>query len=285
MRYMDITKKLCCLLLTCVLLIQQSSAQQSFSSGNKWGLKNAKGQVIVKPFYDAIYFPFSEGLVAVSLKGKQGYMNTAGVVTIPLKYTEAQSFSQGLAPVNIDADYENDIPGKWGFIDRTGKTAIPFVYDYALRFSQNMAPVRKGEKWGYINRKNEVMIPFDFDDAQYFSSGLAPVLLPPAEGSLTGEWVYINAQGKITIRNGYDEAKPFSEGFAIVVKNDNWGMIDSTGKEVLSMKYTYIEDMMDGIAYAFDGMNDYEVLRSGRVKKITEADADKLKQRKNKKKL
>ncbi|WP_176113030.1 WG repeat-containing protein [Sediminibacterium ginsengisoli] len=261
--------------------MQQPAAQQTFSVGNKWGLKNAGGKVIVKPFYDAIYFPFSEGLVAVSLNRKQGYMNKAGVVTIPLKYTEAQGFSQGLAPVNIDADYENDIPGKWGFIDRTGKTVIPFVYDYALGFSENLAAVRLGEKWGYINRKNEIMIPFGFDDAQHFSCGLAPVLLPPAEGSLAGEWVYINTQGKTMIRNGYDEAKPFREGVAIVVKNDNWGLIDSTGKEILPLKYTYIEDMMNGIAYAFDGMNDYLVSRSGLVKKITEPEAEKRKQRKS----
>jgi len=42
-------------------------------------------------------------------------------VIIPLKYDDAEDFSEGFAKVKKD--------GKWGVIDKKGNTVIKFIYD------------------------------------------------------------------------------------------------------------------------------------------------------------
>ena len=66
---------------------------------------------------------------------------------IPIKYDDADSFSEGLATVKL-----ND---KYGFIDKTGKEVIPIKYDYAEGFSEGLAQVKLNNKWFYINQKGE----------------------------------------------------------------------------------------------------------------------------------
>jgi|GEM_PF-1600056 len=148
------------LFLACSLFSIFANAQsRPFKNlAGKWGLKNAAGQVIMQPRYDSItyfsegyaavklnnqwgfinqygvetvrpaYFsvqPFSEGL-AVVFNGRMGYINTAGSVVIPLRYTVALSFSNGKARV-YDAN-------GWNYIDKTGKvvsTASPQRTDVA----------------------------------------------------------------------------------------------------------------------------------------------------------
>ncbi len=72
-------------------------------SGTKMGVANMKGQVIVKPKYDAI-FPYYEGLAAVAV---------------------------GCKTVRPQDDPEHDyvVGGKWGFIDKQGRVVVPLEYD------------------------------------------------------------------------------------------------------------------------------------------------------------
>lgn len=72
-------------------------------SGTKMGVANMKGQVIVKPKYDAI-FPYYEGLAAVA---------------VGCKTVRPQD----------DPEHEYVVGGKWGFIDKQGNEVIPLEYD------------------------------------------------------------------------------------------------------------------------------------------------------------
>ena len=67
-------------------------------------------EIISKKYDDA--GSFSEGLAAVEINGKWGFIDHTGKEIIPLKYDDAGSFSEGLAPVKLD--------GKWGQIDKNG---------------------------------------------------------------------------------------------------------------------------------------------------------------------
>ena len=44
----------------------------------KWGFIDETGQIVIEPVYEGVA-PFSEGLAAVRLDGKFGYINKAGV--------------------------------------------------------------------------------------------------------------------------------------------------------------------------------------------------------------
>lgn len=103
-------------------------------SGTKMGVANMKGQVIVKPKYDAI-FPYHEGLAAVSV----------GCKTVR---------------PGDDPEHEYVVGGKWGFIDKQGHEIIPLKYDSIAnhrRFKNGKALVLKDEKFFQIDYKGRTL--------------------------------------------------------------------------------------------------------------------------------
>lgn len=98
---------------------------------------------------------FSEGLAAVELNGKYGFVDKSGNVVIPLKYDLAWWFSEGLASVRLN--------GKWGFVNKTGVEVVPLIYDWAKQFSEGLAIVALNNKYGFVNNNGYVAIPLIYD--------------------------------------------------------------------------------------------------------------------------
>ena len=106
-----------------------------------------------------------------------------GAVVIPAKYNFADSFSEGLARV--------ELYGKWSYIDKSGKEVIQLKYDDAFNFSEGLAAVELNGKYGYIDKSGKVIIHLKYDFADFFSNGQASAIL-------NGEWGYIDKQGNFT---------------------------------------------------------------------------------------
>ena len=93
-------------------------------SGQKMGVANMEGKVIVNPKYDAI-FPYHDGLAAVAVGSKT------------------------VRPAD-DPEHEYTVGGKWGFIDKQGNEVIPLEYDSIAnyrRFVNGKALGLKHGKW------------------------------------------------------------------------------------------------------------------------------------------
>lgn len=90
----------------------------------KWKLVDASGKMVTQTIYDGMgnYGQFSEGLAAVTINKKSGYIDTTGKIIIPLKYAECNKFSFGTATVWM-GDF-------CGLIDKKGKLLIPIKYSY-----------------------------------------------------------------------------------------------------------------------------------------------------------
>jgi len=83
--------------------------------GDKWGFINEDGQVVIAPIYDDAS-NFFDGLAVVKIGSKWGYIDKTGQVVIPLKYDYAEPFNNGIAKVGVlsyykPADIESTIPG------------------------------------------------------------------------------------------------------------------------------------------------------------------------------
>ncbi len=124
---------------------------------------------------------FSEGLAAVELNEKWGFINEQRELVLPAIYTHAMFFEEGLASVELD--------DKWGFINKQGELVIPAIYTYVYYFSEGLTAVKLNEKLGYINKQGELVVPAIYTDADYFQDGLAKV-------ELNGEKFYINKKGE-----------------------------------------------------------------------------------------
>ena len=92
---------------------------------------------------------FSEGLAAIKMGGKWGFIDKTGKVVIPPQFDIVLCFSEGLAPIGMG--------GKWGFIDQTGKIVIPPQFDAVRWFSEGLAAIEMGGKWGFIDKKGRTI--------------------------------------------------------------------------------------------------------------------------------
>ncbi len=152
--------------------------------GDRYGYRDAAGQVGIEPkFLSADNFS-AKGLAAVVDESGWAYINPRGEVVVrPFVFDNGPDpFSDGLAR------FEQD--GRFGFFDETGTRVIEPRFDFARPFSEGLAAVcsgcvRKsdgehwfvsGGKWGYIGKSGDIAIELVFDVARPFEGGRAEVV-------------------------------------------------------------------------------------------------------------
>lgn len=97
---------------------------------------------------------FSEGLAAVKLNGRWGYIDHTGQTVITPQFVYAGKFKEGLAPVAIKKARKR----AYGYIDAKGNMVIPPQFEMALEFRNGLAQVGSiksngdFDKRGYIDK-------------------------------------------------------------------------------------------------------------------------------------
>jgi WG containing repeat len=166
--------------------------------GRKRGDKN--GKLVIEPKYRSAD-RFSEGLAAVRIGEKVGYIDRNGEIAITPQFARAAGFSEGLALVYIG--------NKYGYIDKSGKLVIEPRFDEAGSFSDGLAMVSIGNETGYIDHTGSLIIKLQFEylgGADDFSEGLAVITLL-GDKLINGRRmpyknVYVDKSGKLTDPQG-----------------------------------------------------------------------------------
>ena len=191
---------------------------------------------MISPQFDEAH-PFSEGLAAVVIGAKLGFIDKAGKLVItpqfePYRHELGSAiFSDGLAAVSIGENC--------GFIDKSGSFVINPQFKACLPFYDSLAPVQVADKWAFIDRSGKHVITPQFDRAFPFTAGLALV----KSGTKYG---YIDKGGQYKINPQFDTATPFSDmGIAGVRVGDRWGGIDTSGKFVINPQFN--GNSLDGV--------------------------------------
>ena len=205
--------------------------------------KYKTGDVVIPFKYDFAY-AFSEGLAAVKLKGKWGFIDKSGKVVVPIKYDGVIDFSEGFARVGLSDKW--GVVNKWGIVNKSGKEIVPLKYNYVWDFNEGLASVILMDKDGYIksgfvNKSGKVVVPLKYDKGKDFSEGLAAV-------ELKGKWGFIDKSGKVVVPLKYDWASRFNGGLAKVELNGKSRVINKSGKVVMSLKHVVDEDFSEGLA-------------------------------------
>ncbi len=68
-----------------------------YRKGDKWGYATVDKEIVIRPQFNEAGW-FSEGMAAVKIGKKFGYINRTGKVVIPARYTVAKSFRKGYMP-------------------------------------------------------------------------------------------------------------------------------------------------------------------------------------------
>ena len=246
------------LLFSCALIILSAKAQAKGVQGKngKWGLMNASGKMISPFIYDNFTNDgeFNEGLAAVVIKKKSGYIDTLGTIVIPLKYDECNSFEAGGTAIVW-------LGNSCGLIDKKGMILIPVKYTVIEKtWSDSIVQVslfnkvNNQAKFGLFTRSGKEVLPVKYEEIGEMINGAIKV-----KQYIKYYGFYI-LETKHSIASKYEDAKNFQEGLAAVAINKKWGFIDKTGKIVVPLEYERVSSFTDGKA---------SVTKNGEVDTIT----------------
>lgn len=113
-----------------------------YDNEEKWGFKDTKGNIILKPIYDFVY-DYYNGFAIFRNRNTYGFINKSGKEITKNKYPDVRKFSNGLAVV---------WDGKYVYIDTLGKEVSPTIFDDAYDFDGNHAKVFNCKDYYYMNK-------------------------------------------------------------------------------------------------------------------------------------
>lgn len=224
---------------------------------------------------------FSDGLAAIQLNNRWGFIDTEGNVVIEPKYNmgaldSIPFFREGLAAVRERSGGRLD---EMVYINKSGELAFERRFNRAVNFSDGRAFVspagrfehervlinNQGEDvisrircaWiapfknnfarfcgDYIDRSGNVVIKGSFSAQRDFHEGLAAV----QQG--LERWGYIDTLGNVVIPFQFSrEPQHFSNGRAFVMGTNNlWGFIDREGNLIAEPQYSQVFPFGSGVA-------------------------------------
>jgi len=115
--------------------------------GGKIVLVDKSGQVVTEEPFDELRH-FYEGMAAVKVKKKWGFIDKTGKYIAKPQFEEVMNFYGGWAAVKLE--------GKWGFIDNTGKVIISPQFDGVRYISDGLARVKVEAVWVYIDKNGNI---------------------------------------------------------------------------------------------------------------------------------
>ena len=208
-------------------------------------LIDLNGNVIPTKHYKKVknFTADQQDVCGVYEDGKLGFINRSGKEIIPCKYTGSSIFTEGLASVSL----ANSVKGEYGFINKKGEVVIPlkFIQAGTSSFKNGLARATVGGKTVLIDKKGNPVFKTNKGNIQGQSFGLVSVITKPNRKG----WGWVNFKDEFVIDPVYDYATNFNEdGYAIVEKNGLKGVIDTTGKIILPLKYetVYCDISTDG---------------------------------------
>jgi hypothetical protein len=103
----------------------------------------------------------TDTLFDIEENGREGFIDRAGKVAIPVCFDAVGNFSEGLAR------FERD--GRWGYIDPSGNIVIQPTFLWAEDYHEGLAHVQAtgtvlgfDGRWGYIDKTGEIVIPANY---------------------------------------------------------------------------------------------------------------------------
>ncbi len=144
--------------------------------GKAFWLIDRKGKRLGETF-DGVTMPsVSEGMLAVSKRGRMGFVDENGKMVIPPKFVEAYGFFEGLAYVSVKQERGEPL---WGHVGRDGKFVVAPTLEWTNCFVDGLAPAKSGGLYGFIGRDGAWVIGPQYRSMQPgFSDGLAWFSLP-----------------------------------------------------------------------------------------------------------
>lgn len=233
------------------------------SSENKWSLINLDNNTIVGLEFDTLPTFDYDGMGMFMKDFKYGFINSKGEVVIEPIYSDAHSFSQGLAAVEGEDG--------WMYINTEGKTVIPGPFLMASDFSNGVAKVLTGsEKNGVINTDGKYICEPIYRAINIDSMGSNQDIITVSYSEGTSyNTACFNIQGEKLFDSTYDSISFYSyNGLGIAKEGGKCGIINSRGIEIIPVEYTSISFLNDDLFLVCDEKMLYGVIDKNRTEII-----------------
>lgn len=165
---------------------RQVSPETTLVPFGVYGYQDERGEVVLEPRFQQAE-DFCEGLAAVMVQHRWGFINREGKLTIPARYLSVTSFREGRAWV---CDIDEDFNRHWSLIDDHGNHLTPFEFRSVESFHDGLAAASVKKLWGFVDRSGKWAIKPAFQEVEEFSGGICQVL-HPRKGM-----IWINPQGQ-----------------------------------------------------------------------------------------
>ncbi|MFZ8846900.1 MAG: WG repeat-containing protein, partial [Candidatus Hydrothermia bacterium] len=181
-----------------------------YRKGDKWGFATEDKKIVIRPKYDKVW-PFGEDETAtkVMLKGKYGMIDKRGKEVVRPIYDEIEWFSESLLLVKFN--------NKYGLLNANNfREVVKPVYDEIKRspFSESFLMVKLNDKYGLLRADN-------FKE-----------VVKPKYSNIEKIWAF-----QSSIHEGVECTEQGNKNFLKVYAGDKVGLIDTTGNEVIPVKY------------------------------------------------
>lgn len=203
----------------------------------KWGFINLEGKIIIEPEFSQkpSYAINGIGMIEDDKKGVGRifhFIKIEGDKAIESDdYWEVGGmFKEGLAPVRKDNE-------KISFINDDYETVLTVDAERVGYFNNGLAKIMNAEdKWGFINKKGEEVIAPKYNSVvqSFNSDGYAIVTEISGEEDRIIKYKIIDKSGevKLDLKDKYDGVYGMSEGL-IMVQKDGLGFINILGEKII----------------------------------------------------
>jgi hypothetical protein len=182
--------------------------------------------------YEEIRVP-SEGLIAVKIHGRYGFIDDQERLRIANRYDDVQNFQEGHAAFKL--------MGRWGFINRAENIVVQPNYDGVEDFKEGLSIVKKNGKYGIIDFHGKEVVTLQYEAITRQDNGRFIVVKNGLKGLL-------NNQGRVIVSVRYETVKDLTDGQVIVGLYNKYGVVSREGDDLIPVIYDQI---------TFDPFNGY----------------------------
>lgn len=242
-----------------------------FTLGERQGLLNTRGDILVQPQYQFLQFTETNSLIASRKdqagKVKYGLLNLDGKVIKDFIFDDLYSIAnskkriigrmagldyllnakgekksggfEGIEELIADEVFTVTSKGKKGLIDSLGKLILPITYNslQGIDGKYIITSELNNTKEGIVTKNGTVILPAQLTQIYYLREDLFKIG-KKINPKLSPKYFVFNAESKKYLSNvGYDEINGYSEGLAAVLLNDKVGFINLEGTLTIPTRF------------------------------------------------
>lgn len=232
---------------------QNETAVQYFedyqSPVNKWGYIDLRGNVKIKPIYDAVR-DFNENRATVNYKGRWGIIDKDGNNIVDFQYKQiteggnkiylAEDFTAQWHILNLNSSDKqpsnyNDLSaclgqycivaknGFWGLMNTDGSSVIPCQFDWLEFADENYLIAQRRGKWGIVDNSGKTV--FDYSLSAIYKDGNSRFLRVKNEKGMMAFFDIISLK---YASEWFDDIEAFDAGRALVRSGHQYILIDNS---------------------------------------------------------